>query len=185
MKIEVVDLTEENLRDAPAWDIYPFSCKYCIYWEFPEECRDPAEERKEDTIQMKLKWLRNTNRVFGNCGKIAYADGKPAGYAEYAPSELLPRSADYTSGPPSADAVLISCLFVPPKELRRSGIGTLLLRNIIHDLRERGIMALETFARKGQPENPSGPVEFYLKSDFRIHRDDIEFPIMRLDLKEV
>jgi len=41
MKIELVNLIEENLRDAPEWGSYPFSCKYCIYWEFSEECIDP------------------------------------------------------------------------------------------------------------------------------------------------
>jgi len=93
MKIEVVNLTEENLRDALEWESHPFSCKYCIYWEFPEECIDPAMERKEDRIQKKLKWLRSTRKDFSNCGKMIYVNGKPAGYAQYAPPGLLPRSA--------------------------------------------------------------------------------------------
>ncbi len=182
MKIEVVNLTEENLRGAPEWESHPFSCKYCIYWEFPEECIDPAMERKEDMIRKKLKWLRSTYQDFGNCGKMIYVDGKPAGYAQYAPPGLLPRSADYHSGLPSDDAVLISCLFIPHQEFRGLGLGSRLLQSIINDLRKREIRAVETFARKGKSNSPSGPVEFYLKNRFRIHKDDIEFPLMRLDL---
>lgn len=182
MKIEVVNLTKENLKDAPEWESHPFSCKYCIWWEFPEECTDPTKEKKENVFKRKLEWLRNTNKIFGNCGKIGYVDGKPAGYAQYAPPKLLPHSADYESGPLSDDVVLISCLFIPQKGVRGLGLGTRILRSIIDDLRKREIEAVETFARKGKPNNPSGPVEFYLRNGFRIHKDDIEFPLMRLDL---
>ena len=182
MKIEIVNLKGENLRDAPEWKTHPFSCKYCVYWEFPEECTDRAREDKEDMFKEKLRWLQNANKVFGNCGKILYANGLPIGYAQYAPGELLPHSVDYHSGPVSIDAVLISCLFIPGKEFRGRELGSQLLQSIINDLRKRGIRAVETFARKGNPENPSGPVEFYLKNGFKIFKDDIEFPLMRLAL---
>ena len=182
MKIEVVNLTEQNLMDAPEGETHPFSCKYCIWWESPEECIDLAKEKKEDMIKKKLEWLKSTRKIFGNCGKIAYVNGEPAGYAQYAPPHLLPHSKDYKSGPPSDDAVLLSCLFIPKRGVRGLGLGTCVLRNIIDDLRKRGLKSIETFARKGKPNNPSGPVEFYLKNGFRIYRDDVEFPLMRLDL---
>ncbi len=181
MKIDIVDLTVGNLNDAPEWNSHPFSCKYCIYWEFPEECIDPAMEKKEDMLRKKLIWLQNTQNTFGNCGKIAYINGKPAGYAQYAPPKFLPNSVNY-SLLPSDDAVLISCLFIPQKEFRRCGVGSKLLQSIIDDLRKRGVKAVETFARKGRAENPSGPVEFYLRNGFTIYKDDEEFPLMRLEL---
>lgn len=182
LKIEVVDLTEENLRDAPEWESHPFSCKYCIWWEFPDQCTDPIGEKKEDVMQKKVRWLQGTNKIFGNCGKMVYVNGKPVGYAQYAPPKLLLHSAEYQSRSPSDDAALISCLFIPQKEFRRLGLGRQLLQNIIDDLRKRGMRAVETFARKGKPDNPSGPVVFYLRSGFRMHKDHKEFPLMRLDL---
>jgi len=182
MKVKIVDLTEESLRDAPEWEVHPFSCKYCLWWEFPEECIESAKEEKEEVIKKKLKWLRETSRLFGNCGKILYVDARCVGYAQYAPSKFLPHSSDYQAGPPSGDAVLISCLFIPQREFRGLGLGSQLLQGIISDLRGRGIKAVETFARKGKPENPSGPVGFYLKNGFRIYRDDEEFPLMRMEL---
>lgn len=183
MKIEVKNLTEKNLRDAPEWESHPFSCKYCIWWEFPEQCLDPKLERKEDLISKKLKWLTNAKKIFGNCGKMAYVNGKPVGYTQYAPRGFLPHSADYRSGPPSDDAVLISCLFISHKEFRRLGLGSQLLHNVINELRRKGVKAVETFGRKGSDANPSGPVEFYLRNGFRIHKDDTEFPLLRIDLK--
>jgi GNAT superfamily N-acetyltransferase len=182
MNIEIVNLTEENLIDAPEWSAHPFSCRYCIYWEYPEECVDPATEQKEEMFAKKLIWLQRMIKGFGNCGKLLYADGKSIGYAQYAPPRHLPNSADYDSGPPSDDAVLISCLFIAQEQSRGLGLGSQLLHSIVDELRERGIKAIETFGRKGNPENTSGPVEFYLKNGFGIHKDDKEFPLMRLDL---
>jgi GNAT superfamily N-acetyltransferase len=181
MKIEVVNITEENLGAAPEWDSHPFSCKYCIYWEFPEECIDPAKEKREDVIRKKLAWFEKVNAEFGNCGMLAYAGSKPAGYAQYAPPRFLPRSAEYRSRP-GDDAVLISCLFIPNKRLRKSGVGSHLLQSLVDDLRKRGAKAVETFARKKRPDNPSGPVEFYLKNGFKVHQDDRDFPLLRLEL---
>lgn len=182
MNIEIVDLTQQNLVDAPEWSGHPYSCKYCIYWEYPEQLVDPATEQKEEMFARKLSWLQRTLKEFGNCGKLLYADGKGAGYAQYAPPGRLPNSAEYASGPPSDDAVLISCLFIVQRQLRGSGLGSQLLRSIMDDLRTRGAKAIETFARKGNPENPSGPVEFYLRNGFGIQKNDKEFPLMRLEL---
>lgn len=182
MNIEIVNLAEENLMDAPEWSGHPFSCKYCIYWEYPEECVDPATEQKEEMFRKKLAWLQSMVREFGNCGKLLYADGKSVGYAQYAPPRHLPNSADYDSGPPSDDAVLISCLFIAQKPTRGLGLGSRLLHSIIDESSQRGTKTIETFGRKDSPENPSGPVEFYLGNGFRIHKDDTEFPLMRLDL---
>jgi hypothetical protein len=182
MNAKIVDLTGKTLIDAPEWASHPFSCKYCIYWEFPEECVDPATEQKKDVIEKKLGWLRRVNSGWGNCGKIVYLDGQSVSYAQYAPSRYLPRSADYDSGPPSDDAVLISCLFIPQRPFRRLGIGSHLLGSIISELAKRREKAIETFARRGSCDNPSGPIELYLGSGFRIHKDGKEFPLMRLDL---
>ncbi|MEO0116400.1 MAG: GNAT family N-acetyltransferase [candidate division WOR-3 bacterium] len=179
--IEITNLTPKNLKDAPEWDNHPFSCQYCIYWEFPEECVDPRKEKKEEMREKKLNWLKETRRVFGNCGMIAYLNKKPVGYAQYAPPEFLPRAFNY-SIKPSEDAVLLSCLFIPQKEFRRLGIGSKILKRIIADLEKRKVKALEAFARKGKEENPSGPVAFYLRNGFRICKDDKEFPLLRLDL---
>ena len=182
MNFEICSLTEANLADAPEWSGRPSSCKYCLYWECPEECMDPETERKQELLGKKLAWLRRARQGFGNCGKLLYADGKPVGYAQYAPPGLLPNSVGYDSGPPGDDAVLISCLFIAQEQYRGTGLGNQLLRSIIDDLRTREIRAVETFARKGDPQNPSGPVEFYLRNGFRILTDDKEFPLMRLEL---
>jgi len=182
MKKEIINLAEENLRDAPEWDSPPFSCKYCIYWEFPEKYVEQTSEPNDNKMLRKVDWLRRTHELFGNCGRIAYVDGVAAGYAQYAPQEFLPQAGNYNAGPPSTEAVLISCLFIPQNRFRGLGLGSQLLNSILDELRQRGIKTVETFARKGREDNPSGPVDFYFSKGFRIFRDDAEFPLLRLDL---
>lgn len=77
---------------------------------------------------------------------------------------------------------MISCLFIAEKEYRRRGLGKKLLQSVIEDLRRRGVKAVETFARRNNPNNPSGLMEFYLKNGFMVLRDDPEFPLMRIEL---
>ncbi len=136
MNVEIVSLKEENLVEAPEFEEYPFSCKYCIYWELPEEFEAPFKESKEELMVKKLNWLIRVRNVFDDCGKIIYVDRKPVGYAQYAPPKMLPRSAEYSSGPSSEDAVLVSCLFIAQKEYRGLGLGNQLLQSIIEDLKE-------------------------------------------------
>lgn len=182
MEIRIEPLTEENLGDAPEWPGHPASCKYCLYWEHPELFARSEKEDKVKTFEKKRAWLRRTRGEFGECGRLLYVGGKAVGYAQYAPASFLPNAADYRAGPVSADAVLLACLFIPGKEHRGQGLGSLLLGHILGELHSRGMGAVETFARWGGPENPSGPVEFYLKHGFSLHRDDPEFPLLRREL---
>ena len=96
---------------------------------------------------------------------------------------FFPTAAEYPAGPVSGDAVFLACLFIPAAEQRERGLGSALLCAILKELRVRGLGAVETFARRGNPENPSGPVEFYLKRGFRVIREDPEFPLLRLELR--
>lgn len=182
MKIKVVSLTPENLHEAPEWGTHPYSCKYCLYWEYPELLVDPAMEKQEEVFARKQAWLRLVQARFGECGKLLYLGGQAVGYAQYAPAEFLPNTKSYPAGPVSLQAVFIACLFIPGKEHRGLGLGSILLQRVLKELHKRGIKAVETFGRKGRPENPSGPVEFYLKHGFHVLRDDLEFPLLRLDL---
>jgi len=182
VKHRIVALSEDNLIDAPEWDADPFSCKWCLYWEDPELPGGRTEDRDE-AFRRKLDWLKRVEREFEAPGKLLYVEGSPVGYAAYAPGRFFPNASAYPAGPVSDDAAFIGCLFIASRENRGRGLGSLLLEATITDLRERGTPAVETFARRGSAENPSGPVELYLKHSFSILRDDPQFPLMRLDLR--
>jgi len=182
--IQVVDLTGENVDEAPEWAGHPSSCKYCLYWEDPQESTASAPSGTGKSLQRKRAWLDRTRVDWGPCGKLLYVDRQPIGYAQYAPPKYLPGAAGYPAGPPSEDAVLVSCLFVPDREFRGLGLGYELLRTILGELRGRRVNAVETFTRRGSAENPSGPLGFYVRHGFGIFKDDREFPLVRLDLAD-
>jgi len=185
MDIVIEDITESNLKDIPA------ACRGCVYWEFPEEFDKAMEEKTRTQKQAefeekKREWFTRTLKEFGACGKIVHYEGKPVAYAQFAPSERLPNTSHYQSQPLGKleeGVVFISCLYIVDEALRGKGLGETLLKNIIEDLRGRGFKAVETFARRGNPENPSGPFEFYLKNGFYVRNEaNPEFPLVRLDL---
>lgn len=183
VKIEINDIAESNLDDIPK------PCNGCLYWEFPEDFEktkeDPVKAMSE-LIEKKKEWFSQRMKTFGVCGKIVYYNNLPVGYAQYAPSRYLPRVVSYRSeavGRIEDGAVFLSCLFIADKSLRGKRIGTKLLASIIVDLKKRGFKALETFALRGSSNNPSGPVELYLKRGFSIKNEaNPIFPLMRLDL---
>lgn len=175
MKVNIVDSDSENFEDIPE------PCRYCLYWEFPRDCEKNL--KKNIAEEMKKKWFEATLKSFRGCGKIIYVDGKATGYTQYAPSSYLPNANNYDLKPDKT-AVFISCLYIPSENMRKKGLGTNLLKSIIKASKKQGIKALETFTRKGNSNNPSGPVEFYLKNGFRIAKDHQEFPLVRLELNK-
>jgi len=182
IEIDIEDIKESNLNDIPE------PCRGCVYWEFPEDLEKGKKEpkKKAEFEVKKREWFKQTLKEFGACGKIVYYDEKPIAYAQYAPSVRLPNVNEYESKPVGKledGVVFLSCLYITDKTMRGKGIGERLLQNIIEDLRRRGFNALETFARRSEAENPSGPMAFYIRNGFHIKDNtNPEFPLMRFYL---
>lgn len=181
MKIKVAYITEHNLKDLPEWTSFPYSCKYCLYWQSPYEFKVRNKSEVKKSMDKKLQWLKHVKSEFGGCAIVIHVDKKPIGFAQYAPPKFFPNVIHYPNLP-SPDAAFISCLFIFGKKYKGQGFGTVLLNAVLEDLEKRHIKAVETIARKNSPENPSGPVELYLKNEFSIYEDDKEFPLLRLEL---
>jgi GNAT superfamily N-acetyltransferase len=179
MKAVVKSITRENLDDIPE------PCRSCVYSEFPEDS-EKAKLLKSELIGKKKEWFLQTLREFGNCGKIVYCNNSAVGYAQYAPITYLPNIESCKPklvGRLEGGTVFLSCLYITQRALRGRGIGIKLLESIILDLKKRGFKAIETFAKKGGSNNPSGPIELYSKKGFHI-KDETNpgFPLVRLEL---
>jgi GNAT superfamily N-acetyltransferase len=184
MRTHVVDLSDENLDDVPTWLGHPSSCKYCLYWEHPDEDPRHASLSNAEAFRKKRDWFRATRDQWGPCGKLLYSSGRVIGYAQYAPPQYLPNAAAYEAGPLCAEATFLSCLYLFDETSRRQGFGRLLLTSILCELRVRGVTVVETYARKDSQENPSGPLEFYLRQGFAVVRDDPMFPLVQYRLSD-
>jgi len=125
-------------------------------------------------------------------------DGVPKGFALYAPEAFLPGAASFPTAPVSADAVLLTQVYVAP-DARRGGLGRMLVQGMARDLIERGgIKAVEAFGdTRGDVgwDGPSAPrdhprgsrcvasVEFLGSVGFKTHRPHARTPRMRMDLR--
>jgi len=181
-EIQISDINEGNLRDIPA------SCRGCVYWEFPKEFEKAAQEKKENQRDLALEekkreWFVKTLSEFGTCGKIVFSQDKVVGYAQYAPAQRLPQVGEYGSknlGKIEDGVVFLSCLYISDAEFRGTGIGGTLLEEIMEDLRRRGFRAIETFACRSGSNNPSGPMNFYIRHGFHVKdKQNPQFPLMR------
>ena len=162
MKVKIKDITEKNVDDIPK------PCRNCIYWENPKKF---GKISPEQAFKYKKSWFIKNLKEFGVCGKILYINDMPVAYAQFAPNTLLPQVKNYNCsslGKIEEGIVFLSCLFVCKPEYRRKGLGSKLLENIISSLKSRNLKGIETFAREDSPNNPSGPLHFYLKYGFQI-----------------
>jgi GNAT superfamily N-acetyltransferase len=169
-RLEFLDLGPQHTSD-----IFTL-CPGCIYWELPEQFdkRPPRDEMRA----LKEQWLaiHSTSQVLG---KVARAGRGVRGFIQFGPPELYPQRLGYRSGPVSADAMLITCLFVA-RRYRGLGIARRLLSLAEQTAAQHyGYAALEALVRKGSANNPSGPIELYLECGFEIFRDHDEFPLVR------
>jgi hypothetical protein len=89
--------------------------------------------------------MERAEEDWGEWGTLYLDDnGRLLGSLQYGPSSLFPRAADLPAGPPSDDAVLVTCSY-----LTGSGaewIEKSLLLAAIGESRDRGARALEAFA---------------------------------------
>ncbi len=181
MKVSIKDITPQNVKDIPE------PCRTCLYWEALGG-KQPSQTEKARYVEEKAAWFLKMLHAFGSCGKILYVDGKPVGYAQYSTAEGLPNAREYGAeklGTAEENVAFISCLYIADASLRGKGLGEKLLNEVIADLKRRGFKAVETFARRSWANNPSGPIEFYLRRGFKVKEElktDPDFALMRLDL---
>ena len=124
----VTGLTGVTLQDAP------LVCHECIWWQ-------TREGRSLD----KRKWIERAETEWGPWGTVYYdADGRVLGSMQYGPAGLFPRASELPAGPPSDDAVLVTCAFLVQQS--SPWVMQSLFLAAIGDARDRGAKALETFS---------------------------------------
>lgn len=124
----VTGLTGVTLQDVPA------VCHDCVWWQ-----------SRDGRTTEKRKWIEKAETEWGPWGTVYYdADGRVLGSMQYGPAELFARAAELPAGPPSRDAVLVTCAYVV--ETSSPWVMQSLFLAAIGDAKDRGAKALETFA---------------------------------------
>ena len=112
----------------------PTVCHECVFWQ-----------SKSGKRTSKRKWIEKAEDEWGAWGTVYVDDdGRVLGSMQYGPSDLFPRAADLPGGPPSDDAVLVTCAYLV--EGSAQWVMQSLFLSAIADVKERGGKALEAFA---------------------------------------
>jgi GNAT superfamily N-acetyltransferase len=171
-ELSLVDVTEANYASIP------IPCRYCLYWQKTEPFTE--DMARPEAGPEKLVWWRRTTSDFGTCHKIATVDGEPAGFIQYAPARYFPRVETFAPLVASPDALFIACLYLE-KDWRGKGLGIAMVRQLVAELRRIG-RPIETISEDGSTDNPSGPVDLYVKQGFNVIGTNKDWKLLRLKM---
>lgn len=141
MPERVAALAGATLESAPS------VCHACVWWQ----SRGSRHVNKQ-------RWMDRAEDEWGAWGTLYRDDdGRVLGSMQWGPVVLFPRAAELPAGPPSPDAVLVTCAYLV------SGASPWVLQSLfltaIGESRDRGARALEAFAYR-YPEGESAYERF-------------------------
>jgi hypothetical protein len=129
----------------------PLICHECVWWQ----SRSGRRANKE-------RWMEKADDAWGTWGVLYHDDsGRLLGSMQYGPSALFPRADELPGGPPSDDAVLVTCAYLVDDAA--PWVMQSLFLAAIGDARDKGARALEAFAYR-YPEGES------TYERFKVHR---------------
>jgi hypothetical protein len=125
----------------------PPPCVGCVFWQSRGERSAP-----------KGRWAEKIEDDWGPWGTLYFGDGERLlGFIQYGPAGHFPRAWEVPAGPPSNDAVLITCAYlVDPNS---PWVMQSLFLSAIGDARDKGAKAVETFGYR-YPEGTSAYERF-------------------------
>lgn len=128
MAQRVPGLTGATLELAPA------VCQSCVWWQ--------SRGLRETS---KGRWIEKAEDEWGAWGALYRDDdGRLLGSIQYGPAGLFPRAQELPAGPPSEDAVLVTCVYLVSPET--PWVEQSLFLAAIGEARDKGAKALEAFA---------------------------------------
>ncbi len=178
MSRKVVRLTVDHLAALEG------PCRTCLFWQL-----DPVSRGRigEDAAATEREhWVSQVLRDWGSCGRVVLVDDRPVGYLIYAPVAYLPGAAGFATAPVSADAVLLTNVWVHPQHAG-GGLGRMLVQGMARDLIKRGgIRAVEAFGDtrgEGRRSSCVVPADFLGSVGFKTQRQHGVTPRMRMELR--
>jgi hypothetical protein len=131
------------VTDAVAEQL-PECCGDCMFWQ---RTRTPVK------ASAKRRWGRTAARRFGPWGRVLREQDVFRGMIQYGPRALFPRTRIMPAGPASADAAVVTCVYLG--DVERAGTCERLFLEALADLKGRGIAAVEAYAINYPDEVPA------------------------------
>lgn len=153
----------------------------CLFWELSPVDRARLEVAEHATE--KETWVSGVLRDWGSCGRVLQVDGRTIGHILYAPAAWLPGAAALPTAPTTPDAIVLATAWVDP-DLRRGGLGRVLVQAMAADLVQRGHSAIEAYGdTRGRQDGCVLPAEFLGSVGFKTQRAHPTTPRMRMELR--
>jgi ribosomal protein S18 acetylase RimI-like enzyme len=158
----------------------PFEWCHCVAWQVPTwegwGERSAAENRA----------LRERLFAEGRSdGYLLYVDGAVAGWCQCGPRDDWPKLATQFGLAPDPGTWAVTCFCIRP-DVRRQGLAARLLRAILGDLRQRGVVRVEGFPRAaGEHEDGevwTGPLELFQGAGFKVVKEGERRQVVALEL---
>ena len=128
MPSRLAGLTKLTLETAPS------VCHDCIWWQ----------SRGRRSID-KDRWMERIELETGAFGTVYYdGGGRVLGSMQYGPAGAFPRAYELPGGPPSGDAILVTCAYVVDQS--SPWVLQSLFLAAIGEARDRGARGLEAFS---------------------------------------
>ncbi len=138
-------LTRVTLQEAP------IVCHSCVWWQ-----------SKETRRANKNRWIEKAEGNFGPWGSLYYDDdGRVLGSIQWGPATLFPRAFELPAGPPSDDAVIVTCAYLVDRT--SPWVLQSLFLAAVGEAKDQGAKALETFAYR----YPEGETQY---ERFQVHK---------------
>lgn len=129
------------------------------------------KDGKLDLVKQKKKWLTQKSQKYGSLAKLLLwgKRERPVGFTQFGPiAEFQTAQMYYQERRFSKKGWCITCLAVQPA-YRRKGLALRLIRNILRDLKRRGVKRIDAYPYKKArfwSQVPTGPVSLYEKVGF-------------------
>jgi hypothetical protein len=161
----------------------PLPCRGCMWWQ-TRPGRAPGDRER---------WIRGAEDDFGPWGKVYRDESGVIGLIQYGPAQAFPRAQTMPAGPPSRDAVLVTCAYLT--DAQSPWVLQSLFLAAIGECRDNGKPALEAFAYRYQSGEDFAtrflghrtifPADFLADFGFNGRRTAGRIELMRLDLRAI
>ncbi len=153
----------------------------CVAWWVPT-----WEEWGYRTDEKNLAFREQLLTMGHYDGYLAYIDEVPVGWCQVGRRDRLAKLRGQFALAPSPETWAISCFFVTPGH-RRVHVATTLLREVLKDLRDRGVHRVEAYPKRGldldERELWTGPEKIFVAAGFQPALENLVRPVLAIDLK--
>lgn len=156
----------------------------CTFWQtVPHNGRGPAKP----PIDLLTEWVRQVSSDWGPPGRIVYVDGRPIGSMLLAPARHVPRLVAFATAPSDPATLMLVTVQVAGTH-RGEGLRKALVQAAVKDALRHRVRSIDVIGARPLAVGKDPCVleaEYLEKIGFRVVREHMLYPRLRLDLRTV